>query len=63
MGTLETNSTFGGQDVPGRFRTPQAVESVSDGRISLTSDFPPYQQPAVSSRGYSFVEYRIVATT
>ena len=61
MGTVETSSTFGGQDVPGRFRTPQAAESVSDGRIS--SDFPPYQQPAVSSRGYSFVEYRMVATT
>lgn len=49
VGTVETNSTFGGQDVLGGFRTPQPVESVSDGRISMTSDFPPYQQPTVST--------------
>jgi hypothetical protein len=50
VGTVETNSTFGGQGIPGDFKTSQTMESMSDGRISFTSDFPPHrQQPMVCS--------------
>ncbi len=49
VGTAETNSTFGGHNIPGDFKTSQVTESVDDGKISFASDFPPYQQPTVCS--------------
>ena len=47
VGTAETSSTFGGHDIPGDLKTSHVAESVNDGRITFTSDFPPYQQPTV----------------
>lgn len=50
VGTAETYSTLGAQDFLADPKSPQAVESWNDGRMSFASDFPPYQPAMVWSR-------------
>ncbi|XP_028394320.1 nephrocystin-4-like [Dendronephthya gigantea] len=66
VGTAETYSTLGTQDIPEDHRTLQAAEPWNDKRMSFGSDFPPYQPAMMPERPPSHspvVGMREISTT